>query len=216
MGEFAALAESADEVCDAASAVAAIVARVVQDLGRLFVLQISTQLRGAVQVQKDLSFQKTDRQRQSVLFQIRHLIDNDMQIKRIKEKSLFDLDYQIMQGKGVQGVVIGGNIRCFLKLAGTRYFPEVKDKLLLLEAYSGNEAKLVTYLSQLKQMHVFEQIQGLILGTYTEYFKNHDINDLLRLVKRYVSDDLTIIYTKDIGHSKNAKAIVIGKEYFFY
>lgn len=68
MGEFAALAESADEVCDAASAVAAIVARVVQDLGRLFVLQISPQLRGAVQVQKDLSFQETDRQQTQALW----------------------------------------------------------------------------------------------------------------------------------------------------
>ena len=68
MGEFAALAESAVEVCDAASAVAAIVARVVQDLGRLFVLQISPQLRGAVQVQKDLSFQKTDRQQTQALW----------------------------------------------------------------------------------------------------------------------------------------------------
>ena len=154
--------------------------------------------------------------RQSILFQIRHIIDNDIQIQRFKEKSLFDLDYRIMQGKGVQGVVVGGNIRCFLKLAGTKYFPEVKDKLLLLEAYSGHEAKLITYLSQLKQMHVFEQIQGLILGTYTEYFKDHDIDDLLQIVKRYVPDDLTIIYTKDIGHSPNAKAIVIGKEYTFY
>lgn len=158
----------------------------------------------------------TQTKRQSILFQIRHIVDNDRQIQRWKEKSLFDLDYQIMQGQGVQGIVIGGNIRCFLKLAGTKYFPDVKDKLLLLEAYSGNEAKLITYLSQLKQMHVFEQIQGLILGTYTEYFKDHDINDLLQIVKRYVPDDLTIIYTKDIGHHKNAKAIVIGKQYTFY
>ena len=82
MGEFAALAESADEVCDAASAVAAIVARVVQDLGRLFVLQISPQLRGAVQVQKDLSFQKTDRQQTQALWHKQTVQAADVRKKR--------------------------------------------------------------------------------------------------------------------------------------
>lgn len=153
--------------------------------------------------------------KQSILFQIRHLVDNEIQRKRLKKNSLFDLDYQIIQGKNVKGIVVGGNIRCLLKLSGTMYFPDMKDKLLLLEAYSGNEAKLITYFSQLKQMGVFEQIQGLILGTYTEYFKNHHIDDLLQIVKRYVPDDLTIVFTKDIGHSRNSKAIVIGKEYIF-
>lgn len=154
-------------------------------------------------------------QKQTVLFQIRNLIDNELQIQRIKQKTLFQLDYQMLQGKMMKGIVVGGNIRCFLKLAGTIYFPNVKDKLLLLEAYSGDEAKLITYFSQLKQMKVFDKIQGLIIGTYTEYFQNHELADLIELVKRYIPNDLPIIYTKDIGHSKNAKAIVIGKEYIF-
>lgn len=154
-------------------------------------------------------------QKQTVLFQIRHIIDNDIQMLRLKNHSLFDIDYQMIQGENVKGIVIGGNIRCFLKLAGTIYFPNVKDKLLFLEAYSGNEAKLITYFSQLKQMKVFDKIQGLILGTYTEYFQNHELIDLIELVKRYIPNDLPIIYTKDIGHDKNAKAIIIGKEYLF-
>lgn len=154
-------------------------------------------------------------QRPSVLFQIRHIVDNDRQIQRLKNQTLFDLDYVMLQGNQMQGIVLGGNIRCFLKLAGTKYFPDMKDKLLLLEAYSGNEAKLITYLSQLKQMQVFEQIQGLVLGTFTEYFKEHDIDDLMILVKNYVPKYLPIVYTQDIGHDRNAKAIMIGKEYLF-
>lgn len=110
---------------------------------------------------------------------------------------------------------MGGNIRCLLKLAGTPYFPNMKDKILLLEAYSGDEAKIITYFQQLKQMKVFEQIQGLLLGTFTQYFQKQTIDDLFEISKKFIPKDLTVIYTPDIGHSPNAKAIIIGKEYQF-
>lgn len=154
--------------------------------------------------------------RESVLFQIRHLVDNPLQIDRIQNKTLFDIDYQILQGKAIQGIVVGGNIRCLLKLAGTPYFPDMKEKILLLEAYSGDEAKIITYFNQLKQMGVFQQINGLLLGTYTQYFQKQTIIDLFELIKEYLPEDLTVVYSPDIGHSINAKAIMIGKEYQFY
>ena len=154
--------------------------------------------------------------RESVLFQIRHLVDNPLHIDRIQNKTLFDIDYQILQGKAIQGIVVGGNIRCLLKLAGTPYFPDMKEKILLLEAYSGDEAKIITYFNQLKQMGVFQQINGLLLGTYTQYFQKQTIIDLFELIKEYLPEDLTVVYSPDIGHSINAKAIMIGKEYQFY
>lgn len=153
--------------------------------------------------------------RQSVLYQVRHLINNHQQMKFWQEDSLFALSYEIISGPEVQGVVVGGNIRCFLKLAGTQYFPDVQDKILLLEAYSGDEAKLITYFTQLKQIGVFDKIKGLVLGTFTQYYQGHDINDLLQLIKPCLCKEITIISTSDIGHGKNAKAIVIGKEYVF-
>lgn len=151
----------------------------------------------------------------SVLYQIRHLIDNDLQKKFWQDGSLFDLEYKIVKEQPVSGIVIGGNIRCFLKLAGTPYFPDVKNKILLLEAYSGDEAQLITYFTQLKQMGVFSKIRGVILGTFTQYYHQHDLNDLLELINPYLRPDLTIVSTGDIGHGKNAKAIIIGKEYVF-
>lgn len=151
----------------------------------------------------------------SVLFQIRHLLNQEIQIERWKQHTLFSIDYQIVQGTKVIGTVIGGNIRCFLKLAGTRYFPDTKNKILLLEAYSGNAARLVTYFAQLKQMQVFASIKGLLLGTFTEYERHHDRNELLALIQPFIREDLTVIMTKDIGHHPDAKAIIIGKEYVF-
>lgn len=151
----------------------------------------------------------------SILYQIRHILNQERQIIRWQQHTLFSLDYQIVQGKKVIGTVIGGNIRCLLKLAGTRYFPDPKDKILLLEAYSGNTARLVTYFAQLKQMQVFDHIKALLLGTFTEYDRHHDRNDLLVLLQPFIREDLTVIVTNDIGHHQDAKAIVIGKEYVF-
>ena len=37
----------------------------------------------------------------------------------------------------MQGIVVGGNIRCLLKLAGTQYMPDLEDKILLLKATAG-------------------------------------------------------------------------------
>ena len=63
MGELAALAESADEVRDATAAVNTAVARVLQYLERLFILQIAAQVLRAVEVKQHLSLQKTDGQK---------------------------------------------------------------------------------------------------------------------------------------------------------
>ena len=38
--------------------------------------------------------------------------------------SLFDLPCTFLQGDHMEGVMIGGNIRCFLKLAGTDFQPD--------------------------------------------------------------------------------------------
>ena len=62
----------------------------------------------------------------------------------------------------MDGIVLGGNIRCLLKLAGTEYFPDMKDKILLLEAMSGQVPQMVTYFSQLQQMGVFEKVKGIL------------------------------------------------------
>ena len=68
----------------------------------------------------------------------------------------------------MRGIVVGGNIRCFLKLAGTEYMPELNDKILLLESFGGTVAKMETYLCQLKQIGAFDKVAGIILGTFTE------------------------------------------------
>ena len=41
--------------------------------------------------------------------------------------ALYRVDWDFIQGEHMEGVVIGGNTRCFLKLAGTPYMPDFSE-----------------------------------------------------------------------------------------
>ena len=160
---------------------------------------------------------------ESVLYQVRNLI-YDCKEKQISDftntvidnrNDLYEFAYQFVQGNRMQGVVVGGNIRCFLKLAGTAYMPDLTDKILLLESYSGTVAKMETYLCQLQQLGAFEKCAGILLGTFTEMEEKNCVPTMVELVQRVVGEGMPIAVTKDIGHGTDAKAILIGHEYIF-
>ena len=156
----------------------------------------------------------------SVLYQIRNLIYADKERQTVNfekamfldSEELFQFHYEFVQGEKMQGIVVGGNIRCFLKLAGTEYMPDLTGKILLLESFSGTSAKMETYLAQLKQIGAFDKVAGILLGTFTEMEETECKPDFIALLKAYVNKDMPIAVTKEIGHGVDSKAIVIGQE----
>ena len=158
--------------------------------------------------------------KESVLYQVRNLIydHKEEQLRNFqntfvnKENDLFQIKYHFIQQKEMRGIVVGGNIRCFLKLAGTEYMPDLTDKILLLESYSGTVAKMETYLRQLQQLGAFEKTAGILLGTFTEMESAKCIPSIETLVKEIAGKYVPIAVTKDIGHGTDSKAIIIGKE----
>lgn len=156
----------------------------------------------------------------SVLYQIRNLIydHREQQIADFNNAiiqngtDLFHLNYKFIQKSKMRGIVVGGNVRCFLKLAGTEYMPDLNDKILLLESFGGTVAKMEAYLCQLQQMGAFDKVAGIILGTFTEMETEKCIPTIEALVKRIVGEDLPIAATRDIGHGTDSKGIIIGQE----
>ena len=152
------------------------------------------------------------------LYQILNIIESE-EIKTSfentfmkNEQALFDVKWRFLQGSSVEGEVIGGNIRCFLKLAGTRYFPEVKNKVLFIEGLGTSMEGLVTHLSQLKQIGVFDKISGLLIGTFTKIEKEISVEELFKLVQEYSPSSLAVAKTQEVGHAKNSKALKIGEK----
>lgn len=165
-------------------------------------------------------YQKTGQE--AYLYQIRNLIGECFKeqqsnfrtsiLSENKDRSLFDFEYGFIQGTHMEGIVIGGNIRCFLKLAGTPFMPDFKDKILFLESRSGGVAQMITFLSQYKQLGAFNQVKGILLGSFTQMEQEKLVPSIESLVMEIVGDkELPIAKTKEIGHGQNSKAIIIGK-----
>lgn len=127
-----------------------------------------------------------------------------------ENRELFDFDYIHIRGGGFEGITVGGNIRCFLKLAGTRYFPDCRDKILIIEGLGGTPCQVGAYMNQLRQMGVFEKIRGILVGTFVRAEKEGNMNLIFDIVKKYSGDTLPIAYSPRIGHKPDSKAVMIG------
>ena len=157
-------------------------------------------------------------------YQLRNLIGKfkEEQMQNFKasfiegKEDIFNLDYKWINGSYLEGIVVGGNIRCLLKLAGTKYMPNFKYKILFLESFSGNSAKMVTYITQYKNLGVFNEVKGIILGEFTEMERENLKPDIVEILKRVIGEiNIPILKTRDLGHGADAKCIPIGKYLIF-
>lgn len=157
-------------------------------------------------------------------YQLRNLIGKfkEEQMQNFKasfiegKEDIFNLYYEWINGSHLEGIVVGGNIRCLLKLAGTKYMPDFKDKILFLESFSGNSAKMVTYITQYKNLGVFNEVKGIILGEFTEMERENLKPDIVEILRRVMGEiNIPILKTRDLGHGADAKCIPIGKYLIF-
>ncbi len=123
---------------------------------------------------------------------------------------LYDFDFHWVRGNQMSGIVIGGNIRCFMKLAGTSYFPDPSNKILFLESLSGRANKIVSLFAQLQQVKYFDKLAGVILGSFTELESYNEFS----IVEEYVKEisRIPIVKTNEIGHGSNSKCLVVGEK----
>ena len=150
------------------------------------------------------------------LYQVLNIIGNE-NIRNSFEKTvmynepdLTNVSWEFFQGEEISGIVVGGNIRCFLKLVGTQYFPDLENRVLFLEGLGTTVESLITHLTQLKQMGVFDKISGLLLGTFTNIEKIYNKNDIYSIVKDFIDKELPVAKTSEVGHDINSKMITIG------
>lgn len=158
----------------------------------------------------------------SYLYQIKNIASeysNEQQKRFIDtimlgKNSLINFDYSFIRGESMSGIVVGGNIRCLLKLAGTEYMPDFSEKILFLESLGGGVERAVACLSQLRQLGVFNRIKGVILGQFTYMTENNCKPSIEEIILREIeNEDIPIVRTQEIGHSKDSKTIKIGSFY---
>lgn len=156
----------------------------------------------------------------SYLYQVRFLVGDYAQSQQEAfykslfedQEDLFTFDYHFIKGENLEGTVVGGNVRCLLKLAGTPYFPDFKDKILFLEGMSGKPAQIVTFLNQYQQIGVFGEVKGILLGSFTEMEEKALSPTVEEILLELVEGrNIPIVKTKEIGHGKDSKCLRIGE-----
>ena len=153
----------------------------------------------------------------SVLYQIKNLMGPCGALQQHRffspdHRELFRLPVRFLRGERMEGVVLGGNIRCLLKLAGTEYFPDMTDKLLLLEANSGGETRLRTGLSQLKQLGAFQRVKGILLGTFAQ-MEREGRGDRIEALVLSLTEGNTPVARVNVGHGPDSGTVRIGGYY---
>lgn len=150
------------------------------------------------------------------LYQVLNIISNKDIRNRFEktvlynEPDLINISWEFFQGEEISGIVAGGNIRCFLKLAGTQYFPDLENRVLFLEGLGTTVESLITHLTQLKQMGAFDKIAGLLLGTFTNLENTYDKHYIYRIIQDFIAKDLPVAKTSEVGHDITSKILTIG------
>jgi muramoyltetrapeptide carboxypeptidase len=117
-----------------------------------------------------------------------------------------------IRGGVAEGTLLGGNLTSLLKLAGTPYFPDFRGAILFVEAINIAPEACDYGFEQLKQIGVFDQIHGAVVG-YIDGLQNNpaalmQMEDiLLRVSSAY---DFPILKTNDFGHNWPNTTLPVG------
>lgn len=129
---------------------------------------------------------------------------------------LFDLDVRFVRGESMTGQMVGGNLTCFLKLAGTPHFSDVTGKIVAIESLSMESGGVYSGYHHLRQLGVFQRAAGLLLGQHTRLTSLAGEDAAQRIALDVVDNpDLPIAVTQSFGHSHDSRALAIGREYTF-
>jgi muramoyltetrapeptide carboxypeptidase len=117
-----------------------------------------------------------------------------------------------MRSGRAEGRLLGGNLRCLLKLAGTPFFPDFRGAILFVESLGFEPPACDFLFRQLQQMGVFDQIQGALIG-YIDGVDNlpeaalHMEDILLSVSAGY---HFPILKTVDFGHNCPNTTLPVG------
>ena len=125
--------------------------------------------------------------------------------------------YEWLKSGSAEGKILGGCLPVIKHLAGTKYWPDFKNKILLLETPEGDDyrkgenlANIDSALGDLRNLNVFKGVKGLVFGRGFGY-SDEEIKKLKEIILYNVRDyNFPILYNADIGHSDPMITIPLG------
>lgn len=129
---------------------------------------------------------------------------------RVKKNS----KWHVIRPGLAEGALVGGNLNCLLKLAGTEFQPDYRNKILFLEAFDVNPDSCSYMVAQLKQTGAFENVRGVLIGYIwglQASAKRRRGTQLERIVEKATGEfDFPIVKCDDFGHNCPNMTMPIG------
>ncbi|MCF0245271.1 MAG: LD-carboxypeptidase [Ileibacterium sp.] len=109
---------------------------------------------------------------------------------------------------------IGGNMRCFLKLAGTPYFPVCEKGTLVLEGYSTSINNFYSMMAHLGQIGVFEQVDEILFGRFQNIESQIGLDSMMDFYKQAMEilglEEMCWGFAPEFGHIQDCPPLIIG------
>lgn len=131
-----------------------------------------------------------------------------------KGKKIEYNQFKVLNKGVMEGVVVGGCLSVFMLLCGTPYFPNLKNKILLLEDVGEKTYCIDLMLEQLKNQKGFNQIQGIIFGSFLNCEPSDETDGTIDdVLKNFASKiNKPVIYQFPYGHIKERVLMPIGQK----
>ncbi|KDM89987.1 LD-carboxypeptidase [Photobacterium galatheae] len=123
-------------------------------------------------------------------------------------------NWQAVRPGSATGILLGGNLETLLSLAGTVYFPDMQDKLLLIESNPDEKpGKFERELSQLQQLGVLSVVNGILIGQFKKDSALTSLQLMTEIFERVMPDSKVPVWMNiSASHVDPILSLPIGKE----
>ena len=114
----------------------------------------------------------------------------------------------VNEGKA-EGILVGGCLSVLAYLCGTKYFPDLKGKILIMEDIGLKTYQLDLLLQQLKRQKNFDKLKGIIFGNFTDSFVIDPEDGTVEEVVDNFCKGLKLPILKDFPYSHAKSRVVV-------
>lgn len=117
-----------------------------------------------------------------------------------------------------KGPIVAGNLTVMTHLIGTKYMPNLKGSILVLEDIGEEPYKIDRMLTQWRLAGILQKVEGLAFGAFTNCHEDKNISNentfsLEEVLKERCLDlNIPIISDLPIGHISGNASLPIGRE----
>lgn len=112
-----------------------------------------------------------------------------------------------------EGTLTGGNLAVLTALNGTPYAPKLEDSILFIEDIGERPYRIDRMLTTLKQAGWFDQLQGLVLGAFTEGEPGQDEVTTDDVFESHFHDaDFPVLKGLPAGHISHNEPLPLGSK----